>query len=149
MTYTITQLSRMFNLPASTLRYYEQVGLLTNVGRAGSRRVYSEGHVNRLKSLCCFKQAGMTITQLQDFFALADTPAAEPEIVALLTQQEHVLAAKQAALADSLAHLHRKLAFHRACAAAAAAGTPAPCWDHYRNCPQAEIEAALAAAHTA
>ncbi|WP_262314982.1 MerR family transcriptional regulator [Lacticaseibacillus parakribbianus] len=143
MTYTITQLSRLFNLPASTLRYYEQVGLLTHVQRRGSRRLYNDGHFNRLKSICCFKQAGMTITQLQTYFDLADTPGTEPAIVALLTQQERELAAKQQALAESLAHLHRKLAFHRACAAAAAAGTPAPCWDHFRNCPQAEIEAAL------
>ena len=32
-TYTITTISQMFDIPASTLRYYESVGLLSNVDR--------------------------------------------------------------------------------------------------------------------
>ena len=31
--YTIRELSEMFGLPASTIRYYEDEGILTNVGR--------------------------------------------------------------------------------------------------------------------
>ncbi|WP_179394240.1 MerR family transcriptional regulator [Lacticaseibacillus absianus] len=142
---TITQLSQQFDLPTSTLRYYETLGLLTDVPRCNGRRVYAQRHINRLKTLCCFKQAGMTLEQLQTFFALADRPGGEPGIVALLAGQEAVLAAKQQALADAMTHLHRKLAFHTACAAAAAAHRPQPDWSHYRDLPQAEIEALLAA----
>lgn len=36
-TYTIKEVSEMFHLPSSTLRYYEDLGILTNVGRSKSR----------------------------------------------------------------------------------------------------------------
>lgn len=40
-TYTIKEVSEMFHLPSSTLRYYEDLGILTNVGRSKSgQRVY-------------------------------------------------------------------------------------------------------------
>ena len=48
-TYTIKEVSEMFHLPSSTLRYYEDLGILTNVGRSKSgQRVYIQGHINRL-----------------------------------------------------------------------------------------------------
>ena len=43
-TYTIKEVSEMFHLPSSTLRYYEDLGILTNVGRSKSgQRVYIQG----------------------------------------------------------------------------------------------------------
>ena len=40
-TYTIKEVSEMFHLPSSTLRYYEDLGILTNVRRSKSgQRVY-------------------------------------------------------------------------------------------------------------
>ena len=49
MTYSITDLSKKFDLPASTIRYYEKIGLLENVEHANSyRRVYNDSHIDRL-----------------------------------------------------------------------------------------------------
>ena len=57
--YTIRELSEMFGLPASTIRYYEDEGILTNVGRTPSgQRIFTDGHVNRLRTICCFKNTG-------------------------------------------------------------------------------------------
>ena len=36
-TYTIREMSERFGLPASTLRYYEEIGLLTDVIHTESR----------------------------------------------------------------------------------------------------------------
>ena len=69
MTYTIAQISEKFDVAASTLRYYEEIGLLTNVERTDNgRRVYSDAHVGRLSAINCFKRAGMSISEIQDFF---------------------------------------------------------------------------------
>ena len=38
-TYTIKEVSEMFHLPSSTLRYYEDLGILTNVERSKSGHV--------------------------------------------------------------------------------------------------------------
>lgn len=42
-TYTIKEISQMFHFPPSTLRYYEEVGLLTDMERTVSgQRIYTD-----------------------------------------------------------------------------------------------------------
>ena len=54
-TYTIRELSEMFDLPASTLRYYESEGLLPEVPKSPSgQRIYNNEHIERLKCINCF-----------------------------------------------------------------------------------------------
>ena len=68
-TYTIREISELFSLPASTLRYYESEGLLPNVEKSSSgQRIYTEEHIERLNCINCFKRTGMTIPQLRKFF---------------------------------------------------------------------------------
>lgn len=117
-TYTIKDLSRQFGLPASTLRYYEEEGLLTGVGRTPEgRRVYEERHVSRLETICCFKGTGMSIAQLRKFFRYEeDGPAHTDEILALLrSQREHVLAEIRR-MQENLAHVERKIRRYEALA---------------------------------
>ena len=46
--YSIREVSAKFNLPASTLRYYEEVGILTDIPRNSSgKRIYLEKHINK------------------------------------------------------------------------------------------------------
>ena len=47
-TYTIRQISNLYKLPASTLRYYEDLGLLTDVVHTASgARIYNQSHIDR------------------------------------------------------------------------------------------------------
>ena len=42
------EISELFSLPASTLRYYESEGLLPNVEKSSSgQRIYTEEHIER------------------------------------------------------------------------------------------------------
>ena len=67
--YSITELSKTLNLTAPTLRYYEEIGLLPPVLRNTSgQRVYTEEHFDRLHAILCFKNAGMSIADIQKFF---------------------------------------------------------------------------------
>ena len=62
-TYTIREISELFSLPASTLRYYESEGLLPFVEKNSSgQRIYTKEHIDRLQCINCFKRTGMTIT---------------------------------------------------------------------------------------
>ena len=46
-TYTIREMSERFGLPASTLRYYEEIGLLTDVIHTESKkRIYTQQHIS-------------------------------------------------------------------------------------------------------
>ena len=69
-TYTIREVAQRFHVQTSTLRYYEDQGLLCNVERDDAgRRVYTDAHIGRLKAIACFKHAGMSIDELKRFFA--------------------------------------------------------------------------------
>jgi DNA-binding transcriptional MerR regulator len=91
--YTIREISEMFGLPSSTLRYYESEGLLPEVPKSSSRqRIYSDEHVERLKCINCFKRTGMTIPQLRKFFIYeADEAAHIDKIISLLKDQEQIV----------------------------------------------------------
>ena len=120
-TYTIKEVSEMFHLPSSTLRYYEDLGILTNVRRSKSgQRVYIQGHINRLKTICCFKKTGMSIAKLQQFFACEEDESAH--ILNEISQYQ-----------ASLTHLQRKLHYYTDIKTSLENGTPLPKWADYRE----------------
>ena len=83
--YTIREISEMFQLPTSTLRYYEDMEILTNIKRNNSgQRIYEDCHVNRLRTICCFKNAGMSISQLKEFFSYESEEATHIDDILLL-----------------------------------------------------------------
>lgn len=69
--YTIQEISRIMDLPSSTLRYYEEVGLLDSVGRAANgHRQYTDADVSRLDFIKKLRLIGMSIEQMRDFVGL-------------------------------------------------------------------------------
>lgn len=132
--YTIRELSERFQLPASTLRFYEEKGILTNISRTPSgQRIYEDCHVNRLKTICCFKNAGMTISQLQEFFTYESDEAAHiDEILHLLHTQEHTITEQIENLQHSYAHLRRKLHYYEDIQKSLEAHQPLPQWKDYK-----------------
>ena len=61
-TYTIREMSERFGLPASTLRYYEEIGLLTDVIHTESKkRIYTQQHIDCMTAILCFKRTGLAI----------------------------------------------------------------------------------------
>ena len=95
MSYTIRQVATQFHMQPSTLRYYEDQGLLTNVERTETgQRIYEDCHIDRLRAICCFKNAGMTIDDLKKFFVYeSNEPEHIDEILDLL-ESRHARAAQ-------------------------------------------------------
>ena len=58
------QLTQQSGLPSSTLRYYEEVGLLHPVGRVGGQRSYDESALQRLALIKTGQKAGFTLAEL-------------------------------------------------------------------------------------
>ena len=133
--YTIRELSEMFGLPASTIRYYEDEGILTNVGRTSSgQRVFTDGHVNRLRTICCFKNTGMTIAELKQFFAYeADEPAHLDDILMLLRKRKTSVTAQLAQLQEDYAHVLRKIHYYEDIQESLRQNQPLPQWKDYRQ----------------
>lgn len=62
---TIGQLAQAFGLSRSTLLYYDRIGLLRPSGRnEAGYRLYSEQDVDRLKSICAYRDAGLSLTDI-------------------------------------------------------------------------------------
>ena len=68
MSYAIKEASKMLNLPATTLRYYDKEGLLPFVERRESGyRVFSDADIAMLRVIECLKKTGMSIKEIRQF----------------------------------------------------------------------------------
>jgi MerR family redox-sensitive transcriptional activator SoxR len=61
---TIGEVARRADLPASTIRYYEQLGLLAPAARVGGKRVYSNSVLKRLAVIEVAKAAGFELHEI-------------------------------------------------------------------------------------
>ena len=65
--YTIGQVSEMFNLPISTLRYYDKEGLFPSMQRQSGIRQFGETEVEALRVIECLKASGLEIKDIKKF----------------------------------------------------------------------------------
>lgn len=65
----IGEVSRRSGVPASTLRYYEELGLLRPSERVGGRRRYDDSAVTRLEVIGLCKAAGFTLDEIRTLLA--------------------------------------------------------------------------------
>lgn len=66
--YTIKEAADMMGVPASTLRYYDQEGLLPFVERrATGYRIFHEKDIDMLRVIDCLKKTGMSIREIRQF----------------------------------------------------------------------------------
>lgn len=66
--YTIGQVSEMFDLPISTLRYYDKEGFFPNLVRKGNIRYFSNNEIEALRIIECLKKSGLGIKEINQFF---------------------------------------------------------------------------------
>lgn len=71
-TFTITELSREFDVTPRTIRYYEDQGLLFPQ-RAGLQRVYAKRDRTRLKLALRGKRLGLSLAEIKGMIAMYDT----------------------------------------------------------------------------
>ena len=98
-----------------TLRFYEERGLLPQVGRTNSGyRQYTPATVNRLKFIRRSKDAGLGLAQISEILRIRDSGSAPcAQVCDQLTQQLHALdrqIAELTALRTTVAELHRTVA---------------------------------------
>jgi hypothetical protein len=57
----ITEVARRSGIPTSTLRFYEEKGLIASIGRRGLRRVFNPGVLERLALIAVGRAAGFSL----------------------------------------------------------------------------------------
>ena len=65
--YTIGQVSQMFDLPVSTLRYYDREGLFPELERENGIRKFSDHDLEALNIIECLKLSGLEIKEIKLF----------------------------------------------------------------------------------
>jgi DNA-binding transcriptional MerR regulator len=65
--YTIGQISEMFHIPISTLRYYDREGLFPDIKRNSGIRKFTENEIERLHIIECLKMSGLEIKDIRQF----------------------------------------------------------------------------------
>ena len=72
MLYTVGEMAKLLGIAASTLRYYDQEGLLPFVERSsGGVRVFTEQDYAPLAVICCLKKSGLSVREIRAFVTLA------------------------------------------------------------------------------
>lgn len=132
-TYSIKEISQLFQLSASTLRYYEDIGLLKNVQRTqNNQRIYTDEHIGRLGSIACFKNTGLPISKMLDFFYYEENISEHiDEIIALVAEHEAHIHEEINQMQEELLHIGQKSRYYHALKEAIDSGSPWPCWNDF------------------
>ncbi|HVW29238.1 MAG TPA: helix-turn-helix domain-containing protein [Polyangiaceae bacterium] len=69
-------MARRSGLPPSTLRFYEEKGLISSIGRRGLHRTFDSDVLERLALIALGRAAGFTLNEIAEVF----TPNGQPRI---------------------------------------------------------------------
>ena len=76
----IAEVAKRSGLPASTLRYYDEKGLIASTGRLGLRRTFDDGVLERLALIALGRAAGFSLDEIARMFG----PNGQPRIDRLM-----------------------------------------------------------------
>lgn len=114
-TFTITELSREFDVTPRTIRYYEDQGLLFPE-RSGLQRVYAKRDRTRLKLALRGKRLGLSLSEIKSMIAMYDTAQdQEGQLVEFLSALAHRRAALEQQREDIEALLAEISGFEQQC----------------------------------
>ena len=68
--YSIGEISKMFQLPISTLLYYDKEGLFPHLKRVNGVRQFSESEIETLRVIDCLKKSGLEIKEIKEYMSL-------------------------------------------------------------------------------
>ena len=129
----IAEVARRSGVPASTLRYYEEKGLIASIGRRGLRRLFEPDVLDRLALIALGRAAGFALDEIALMFAPDGRPRIDRRMLAAKAAELDRTIRKLTVMRDGLLH---------------AAACPAP---SHMECPtfQRVLRAAASGAITA
>jgi len=129
----IAEVARRSGVPASTLRFYEQKGLIAPVGRRGLRRLFDPGVLERLALIALGRSAGFSLDEIALMFAPDGRPRIDRAMLAAKADDLDRMIRRLGAMRDGLRHAaacsapsHMECPTFRRILRAAAAGVIAP-----------------------
>lgn len=100
----IAEVARRSGVPASTLRFYEEKGLIASVGRRGLRRVFGPVVLERLALIALGRSAGFSLDEIARVFAPDGRPRIDRRVLAAKAKELDGTIRKLSAMRDGLRH---------------------------------------------
>lgn len=100
----ITEIARRSGLPASTLRFYEEKGLIASIGRRGLHRVFDPSVLERLALIALGRSAGFSLDEIAEMFAPDGRPRINRQMLRAKADELDRTIRKLAEMRDGLRH---------------------------------------------
>ena len=95
MGYTIREVSEILKIPVSTIRYYENLGLLPVIQRIEGKRVFTNENITDLKRIKKLKDMGMTLKDIKNFNQLYSKGKLSFEQKIMILDKQHTVIIEQ------------------------------------------------------
>jgi DNA-binding transcriptional MerR regulator len=103
-TLDITEVARQSGVPASTLRFYEEKGLIRSIGRRGLRRLFDPGVLEQLSLIALGSTAGYSLDEIALMFAPDGRPRIDRQMLAAKANELDQTIRQLSAMRDGLRH---------------------------------------------
>jgi DNA-binding transcriptional MerR regulator len=100
----IGEVVRRSGVPASTLRFYEEKGLIASTGRQGLRRTFDAGVVERLALIALGQAAGFSLQEIGSMLGSGRRPKVDRDALAGKADEIDRKIRKLTAMRDGLRH---------------------------------------------
>lgn len=100
----IAEVAKRSGVPASTLRYYEEKGLIASSGRQGLRRRFAPGVLDQLALIALGQAAGFSLDEIASMFAPDGRPSISRPMLAAKAAEIDRTIKRLRAMSDGLKH---------------------------------------------
>jgi DNA-binding transcriptional MerR regulator len=100
----IGEVTERTGVPVSTLRYYEERGLIASVGRSGLRRQFAADVVDRLALIALGRAAGFSLDEIAAMFTADGRPRIDRSALVAKADQLDDTIRRMTAMRDGLRH---------------------------------------------
>jgi len=100
----IAEVAQQSGIPASTLRFYDEKGLIASTGRRGLRRLFDAGVLERLALITAGRAAGFSLDEIGRMFAPEGSPRIDRQMLAAKADELDRTIQKLSAMRDGLRH---------------------------------------------
>ncbi|SDS99352.1 DNA-binding transcriptional regulator, MerR family [Halopseudomonas sabulinigri] len=100
----IAEVAKRSGVPASTLRYYEEKGLIASVGRRGLRRLFNANVLERLALIALGQSAGFSLEEIARMLGANGQPRIDRQLLSDKADELDATVRKLTAMRDGLRH---------------------------------------------
>ncbi len=100
----IVEVARRTGVPASTLRFYEEKGLIASIGRRGLRRLFEPRVMEQLALISLWRSAGFSLDEIALMFSPDGRPRIDRRMLLAKAAELDATIGKLTGMRDGLRH---------------------------------------------